>query len=82
MTEKFIAIAPKGKEFMFDATRSIAVPKSSASKIVDVLNELKYMIKNDNETWWIYDNDWYYNSLIMYQIKRYGNRMPVYNYYG
>ena len=82
MTEKFIAVACKGAEFMFDRSRMIAVPKSSANKIRDALNEIRYGLKKENETWWVFDNDWYYNDFITGEIKRYGNRMNVYNYYG
>ena len=82
MTEKFLAVSMRGSEFMFDKKRMIAVPKSSAPKIADVLNKIKYKLKNDNEVWCVHDNDFYYNDYIDSEIKRYGKRMPVYNYYG
>ena len=82
MTEKFIAIAPKGKEFVFKTSTMIAVPTSSAHKIAKTLNNLGYKLK-DGETWHVYDNDSYYNDMIARQIKRYSNRnMPVYTYFG
>lgn len=83
MTEKFIAIAVKGQEFVFKKSSMIAVPTQSAKKIADTLNELKYQLKSDNETWFVYDNDWYYDSCIAAEIKRYSaRRMPVYAYHG
>jgi hypothetical protein len=79
MTEKFLAIAPIGKEFLHKKTDMIAVPTASAEKIKNVLNQQKYKIK-DGETWHTYDNDYMSNMMIDYEIKRYGNRMKVYRY--
>ena len=81
MTEKFLAISLKGKEFLFKKYGMIAVPKSSAQKIADVLNKLNYMLK-DGETWFVHDNDSYFNDFIDYEIKRYGNKMPIRMYRG
>lgn len=81
MTEKFIAIAPKGKEFLYRRSSMIAVPKSSAVKIMTTLNNLRYQLK-DGEVWHIYDNDWYHNDHIDKEIKRYSNRMSIVRYYG
>ena len=81
MTEKFIAASVKGKEFLFDKSRMIAVPKTSAQKIADALNKLNYKLK-DSETWFVHNNDSYFNDFIDYEIKRYGNRMPVHMYRG
>lgn len=82
MREKFIAVSIKGQEFTFDKRRMIAVPTSSAKKIADVLTEMKYKLKNDNEVWYVHDNDFYYNDYIDSEIKRYSKRMPVYRYHG
>ena len=79
MTQKFLAIASKGQEFLFKTHGMIAVPTKSATKIRDALNENKYRLK-DGEIWHIYDNDYHYNMMIDYEIKRYGNRMKVYRY--
>ena len=81
MTEKFIAASVKGQEFLFDKRRMIAVPKSSAQKIADVLNNLKYKLK-DGEVWFVHDNDWFFNDYIFEEIKRYGSRMPIHRYQG
>ena len=80
MTEKFIARAIEGQEFIFDKRMMIAVPKTSATKIADALTKLRYKLK-DGEVWHVYDNDWYYNDYINQEIKRYGKRMPIYRYY-
>ena len=82
MTEKFIAIAPKGQEFVFNRATMIAVPTSSAQKIADTLTRIKYKLK-EGQVWHVYDNDWYYNDYISSEIKRYSSKhMPVYSYYG
>ena len=70
MTEKFIAIAPKGKEFMYKRSTMIAVPTSSAQKIVDLLNSQRFELK-DGETWHVYDNDRISNYYIDREIKKY-----------
>ena len=70
MTEKFIAIAPKGKEFMYRRGSMIAVPTISAQKIADMLNRQKFEIK-EGETWYVYDNDRISNYYIARIIKRY-----------
>ena len=81
MTEKFIAIAPKGQEFVFNKASMIAVPTSSAQKIADTLTELKYKLK-EGQVWHVYDNDWYYDGYISSEIKKYGKKMPVVAYHG
>jgi signal recognition particle subunit SEC65 len=81
MTEKFIAIAPKGQEFIFNKASMIAVPTPSAQKIADTLTELKYKLK-EGQVWHVYDNDWYYNDYISSEIKKYGKKMPVVAYHG
>ena len=81
MSKKFIAITAEGKEFMYKTSSMIAVPSSSAQDIADALTREKYQIK-DGQKWHVYNNDWYSDSLIARQIKRYGRRMPVYSYYG
>lgn len=82
MVKKFIAVSIKGKEYMLDKSRMIAVPTSSAKKIADTLNEQKYLLRNENEVWYPHENDYYFDGFIGREIKRYGKRMPVYSYYG
>ena len=81
MTEKFIAIAPKGAEYLYRRSSMIAVPKSSAIKIMTTLNSLKYQLK-DGEVWHIYDNDWYTNDYITKEITQCDAKtIKVYKYY-
>ena len=82
MTEKFIAISPKGKEFAFSRAIMIAVPTSSAQRIADDLTRNKYQIK-EGQIWAVHDNDWYYDSDIYGEIKRYNpRRLKLYRYCG
>ncbi len=52
----FVAIAVKGKEFLYKASTRVAVPKSSAKKILEVLNTTGYHLKN-GEVWHLYDTE-------------------------
>ena len=63
MTDNFIAIAPKGKEFLYRRTSMTAVPNGRAQEIADALNEQKYLIR-DGEVWHVYENSSYTNILI------------------
>ena len=56
-----LAKAVLGHEFCYNAHSAHAVSKRSASKIRDVLNENKYLLK-ENEIWHIYDVDQYDNA--------------------
>lgn len=76
MCRKFIARAVKGKEFLFSKATMIAVPESSAQKIADALNKVGYNLKQ-GEIWWVYDNDWYYNDYINYEIKSYSPKRNI-----
>lgn len=76
MTQKFIAIAAKGQEFLYSKRSMIAVPESSAQKIADALNKVGYNLKQ-GETWWVYDNDWYYNDYINYEIRSYSPKRNI-----
>ena len=80
---KFIAIATKDKEFMFKTSTMIKVPTKSAQRIVEALNKTRYKL-SDNEVWHIYDNDYYYNSKITKEIRRYSPKqnIKVFAYYG
>lgn len=57
MTENFIAIAVKGKEFLYKRSSMIAVPRSSAFKIAELLNSQNYMIK-EGEVWHVFEACW------------------------
>lgn len=54
-----LALAVKGKEFIYKPKTAHQVSKSSAEKIKNALNKINYKIKNDNEIWHIYEIDQY-----------------------
>lgn len=68
MTENFIAIAVKGKEFLYKRSSMIAVPDGKAQMIVDLLNSQRHQIK-DGEVWHIYGNDFSSNGNITQEIR-------------
>ena len=57
--EKFVAIACKGKEFIYRRDSAHAVPVSSAEKIRSALNAAGYRLR-PGETWHLYDNEGLY----------------------
>lgn len=67
MQKYFVAIAVKGKEFLYKSSSMIAVPNSRANDVKDTLNSNKYLIK-DGEIWHVYENDWYTNKMITKEI--------------
>ena len=50
MTDNFVAIAIKGKEFFYKRSSMIAVPNGRALDVVNILNKKGYQLK-DGETW-------------------------------
>lgn len=52
----FVAIAVKGKEFLYRANTRLSVPKSSANKIREILNKTGYHLR-DGEIWHVYDTE-------------------------
>ena len=69
MQNNFVAIAIKGKEFIYKRSSMIAVPNGKAEDVVNILNKRKYLIK-DGEIWHVYDNDSYSNMNIGKEIKQ------------
>ena len=78
MVKKFIAIAPAGKEFLFNKNSMIGCPAASASKIAAALNKIGYKLK-PGLIWHVYDNDFYYNDFILTYIKSYNGRGNIYD---
>lgn len=69
MQDNFVAIAVKGKEFLYKRNSMIAVPNGRANDVVDILNKRKYLIK-DGEIWHVYENDGYTDMQIGKEIKQ------------
>ena len=52
----FIAIAPKGQEYIYKRITRLSVPKASAQMIADVLTENRYKLR-DGEVWHVYETE-------------------------
>lgn len=61
---KLIAMAVKGKEYLHSRQNDFFVSDRSAKKICEVINDVKFRIKNDSETWHIYDYDFTQESYV------------------
>jgi hypothetical protein len=55
---KIVAKTRVGSEFLYDARSAHKVSQAKAEKIRDVLNSVRYGLK-DGEAWYIYDADTY-----------------------
>ena len=82
MSDNFVAIAIKGKEFFYKRSSMIAVPDGKAHEVAEILNHNKYLLK-DGEVWHVYENDSYSNDYISKEIKAVRNgKVTVHrNYY-
>ena len=49
-----IAKTIEGKEFIYSKKQSYGVPTSSAKKIAEIMNTVKWQLK-DNEKWHVYE---------------------------
>lgn len=49
-----VAKSKAGAEFLYDALSAHKVSKASAQKIADVLNDVKYCLK-EGETWFVHE---------------------------
>ena len=54
----FVAVAPLGKEYMYNKGTAHKVSKASKEKICEILNDSKFRI-NDNQAWHIYELEQY-----------------------
>ena len=53
----FIAIAPKGKEYIYRRNTRLSVSKASAQKIAEILTDKRYWL-NEGEVWHSYDTEY------------------------
>jgi hypothetical protein len=61
---KLIAMTVKGKEYLHSKTYAFFASDRSAKKICEVMNNVKFRIKNNLETWYIYDYDFTQESYV------------------
>lgn len=69
MNDNFVAIAVKGKEFLYKRSSMITVPNGRANDVVRILNNNRYLLK-DGEIWHAYENDGYTDMEIGKEIKQ------------
>lgn len=55
---KLIAKTNKGTEYFHSKENAFFVSDRSAKKICEVMNNVKFRLRNDNEVWHIYDYDY------------------------
>ena len=53
----FIAIAPRGQEYIYKRITRLAVSKASAHKIAEILTQNRYKLR-DGEVWHAYDTEY------------------------
>ena len=72
MKKYFLAIAAKDAEFFYKKNTCIYVPEKSADKIAELLNNIKYWIKDETrETWHKYETSYTASLYIDKEIKSY-----------
>lgn len=58
----FIAIAPKGKEYLYKGITRLKVSKRSAQEIARILTENVYKLR-DGEVWHVYDTEFHEDEM-------------------
>lgn len=66
-----LAITTKGKEFVYKANSAHKVSKSSAKKIMDIANKVRYKLSNDDECWHMYEVDQYDRAYDYAEMQRF-----------
>ena len=76
MYKKFVAIAPKGQEYIYKRSSMIGAPAASAQRIADALNANNYQLQ-PGFIWHIYDNDFITNDYIFRTASIYKNKLRI-----
>lgn len=66
-----VAKSVAGQEFLYDPRSAHAVEKHKAKAICDKLNELKYLLNNDNEVWYVHEVDQYDTARVYAEEQRF-----------
>lgn len=74
--KNFIAIAPKGHEFIYKKSTMISTPAASAQRIANILNKSNYLIQA-GETWHVYESGYYEKDFIFKKARIYKNRVRI-----
>lgn len=65
-----IAKSVKGSEFLYSARSAHAVNQRKAAKIVGILNDVRYQLK-DGEVWHMHDIDQYDTAFLCAECQRF-----------
>lgn len=68
---KLIAKTQKGTEYLHSKREAYFAPDASAEKICKIMNEVKFRLNSDNETWWIYDYDFSQEVYVTHRLRIY-----------
>ena len=71
-----LARAKVGSEYMYTVNSVHKVPKASARKIMDILNDVRWNLK-DGEIWHIYEIDEYDSVYIYAETQRFSIRKGI-----
>ena len=58
----FIAIAPKGQEYLYKTVTRLKAPKRSAERMAEILTESKYKLR-DGEVWHAYETEFHEDEM-------------------
>ena len=71
-----LARAKVGSEYMYTVSSVHKVPKSSARKIMDILNDVRWNLK-DGEIWHMYEIDEYDSAYAYAETQRFSIRNGI-----
>ena len=74
---KLIAKTQKGTEFLHSKKNAFFVQDSSAKKICKIMNDVKFRIENENETWHIYDYDFTQDMYVTSRLSIYKGQVKL-----
>lgn len=77
MKKYFIAKTIKDKEYCYSIDSAMFTSEKNKDKFCKFLNDKKYNLKNDNEIWYVYKNDYYANDRIFKEIKQTKTRIFI-----
>ena len=66
-----VAKSLRGHEFMYNPRSAHAVAERKAKAICDKLNELNYLLDNENEVWYVHEVDQYDTAYVFAEGQRF-----------
>lgn len=74
---KVLAKTIKGQEYMYNARSARQVSERSAKVILDIVNEYRFLLNNENEIWHVYDVDRYDRAYDYAQFQKFTIRNGI-----